>query len=82
VTVMPWPGAASVLPLAGVIDTCRPEGVLAPDLPPEDVLPPPEQAAATRASAVQIAAMTSQRYLRAAEDGLVAPTTGPPIADR
>jgi hypothetical protein len=85
VTVMPWPGWALVLPLAGVMDTWVPAGAeLAAWWPPppeaELLPPPPVQAAVTRPSAPQIAAAAIHRRLRAGEEP-VAPTSEPPGKD-
>ena len=78
VTVMPLLGVAPLLPLAGVIDTCRPAG--AADLPPlADVPLLPEHAETARPAAQQITAKTSHRCLRADEED---PTTESPTADR
>src|ERR1700729_1220808 len=80
VTVMPWPGVVSVLPLAGVMDTASPLGAgLDPPLPaaPAGLPPPPEQAVRTRPSEPVIARAAIHRYLCAGE-GPSAPTTEPP----
>jgi hypothetical protein len=76
--VMPLLGVAAPLPLAGVIDTCRPAG--AADLPPlAEGPPPPEHAETARPAEQQIAATTGHRCRRADEED---PTTESPTADR
>ncbi len=81
VTVMPWPGCAFLLPLAGVKDSCTPEDAACPAELPELPVPPPEQAVVTRPSTPQIAAMTSQRRWRAGEGWSFPATSGPPTAN-
>jgi hypothetical protein len=82
VTVMPSPGLTAVLPLAGVIVTCGPVGLLLAE-PPEPSPPepplapeppvPPEQAAASRPASA-IAAIAAGRLRR--DDGAGSGATG------